>query len=271
MNLDFLHDRLYDILQVIDEVCRRNRITYWLHGGSAIGAVREHDFIPWDDDLDILIFAEDYERFKTVMQRDLPEYLVLIEPEDFSPLFFDFVPRIQDSRWLLNTENEESKAYNNLNNRIGIDVFLLSRIPKNKYLMNMWLFHYNVLYGMAMKYRFHTDYSKYSIIQKGEVFVLGVMGTVISGNDPKKILKLWRTLLQSNYASDSGIRMVANTTPQCYWRPMPENWFSETVYMAFRDMRVPVEKEYDKILRQAYGDYRKPDRDENRYIVHLRN
>ena len=61
MTLKEYQDILFDILCVVDEICKRNNITYMLYGGSMLGAVRHHDFIPWDDDIDIIVWHEDYE------------------------------------------------------------------------------------------------------------------------------------------------------------------------------------------------------------------
>lgn len=54
---------ILSIAKYIDKLCRENDIRYFLLGGSAIGAVRHHGFIPWDDDLDIVMDAENYSKF----------------------------------------------------------------------------------------------------------------------------------------------------------------------------------------------------------------
>lgn len=71
-----VHDvqmKLLEMMRDIDAVCRKHDICYWLSGGSALGAVRHGGFIPWDDDMDISMMREDYEKFLTVVQKDLPE------------------------------------------------------------------------------------------------------------------------------------------------------------------------------------------------------
>ena len=54
---------IMQIMKDIDDICRRNNIDYYLNGGSAIGAIRHKGFIPWDDDLDIMMTFDNYERF----------------------------------------------------------------------------------------------------------------------------------------------------------------------------------------------------------------
>lgn len=63
------------ILKEIDIICRRHQIKYWLDNGSLLGAVRHKGFIPWDDDMDIVMPMEDYCRFLSVAQKELPENL----------------------------------------------------------------------------------------------------------------------------------------------------------------------------------------------------
>ena len=69
--------KMVEILCVIDKICKKHKINYWLSSGTLLGAVRHHGFIPWDDDLDIEMLAEDYKRFLSVIQSELPNDLVL--------------------------------------------------------------------------------------------------------------------------------------------------------------------------------------------------
>lgn len=70
------------ILKDIDQVCRANRITYFLDSGTALGAVRHGGFIPWDDDIDIGMPRDDYERFLEVAPTVLGEKYEVSDPRD---------------------------------------------------------------------------------------------------------------------------------------------------------------------------------------------
>ena len=68
--LNKVHQSDFDMLCEVDRICRKHGIQYFLHGGTFLGAVRHQDFIPWDDDVDILFLRKDYERFLEVFEAE---------------------------------------------------------------------------------------------------------------------------------------------------------------------------------------------------------
>ena len=78
------------ILSEVDQICKKHDISYYIAGGALIGAVRDGQFIPWDDDIDIMMFRRDFEVFTKVVQDELPEelsFLSLSIKEDFYSFF----------------------------------------------------------------------------------------------------------------------------------------------------------------------------------------
>jgi len=68
-----LQERMLLLLKEIDEICRKHDITYFLFAGTALGAARHKGFIPWDDDTDIIMDLENYEKFLSVIHEELKE------------------------------------------------------------------------------------------------------------------------------------------------------------------------------------------------------
>lgn len=80
------HTALLAVLHEFDAICRENGIAYSLHGGTLLGAVRNHEFIPWDDDADVSITRENYEKLVSV----LPKYDAILDlSEGWVPHFID--------------------------------------------------------------------------------------------------------------------------------------------------------------------------------------
>ncbi len=64
LTIDEFKEVEYGILEYVDLICSKNNINYYLAYGSALGAIRHGGFIPWDDDIDIVMFREDYNRLE---------------------------------------------------------------------------------------------------------------------------------------------------------------------------------------------------------------
>ena len=60
------------ILRVFDAICTKHSLTYWLDAGTLLGAARHGGFIPWDDDIDVMMPLSDYEKFCTLAEKELP-------------------------------------------------------------------------------------------------------------------------------------------------------------------------------------------------------
>ena len=75
--LDEAKEIMLDILKEIDRICLKHNLRYWLSGGTLLGAIRHNGFIPWDDDIDIDMLREDFEKFKKIAKTELREEFYL--------------------------------------------------------------------------------------------------------------------------------------------------------------------------------------------------
>ncbi len=122
-----LNDTQKYILSIMEElvdIFRKMEIPYYMQGGTMLGAVRHKGFIPWDDDIDIGVFREDYERLVHEVQNYLPEHLELRTYWDETDHHYYF-SRIVDNRYLIKRMGSLEVRYEN----VWIDIFPLDGMP----------------------------------------------------------------------------------------------------------------------------------------------
>ena len=89
-----LQDLELEMMLKIDEICKRHDLTYYLMGGTLIGAVRHQGFIPWDDDIDLGMPRPDYEKFLQVAPKELGEEFGILTPYDTEGYPFTFAKNL---------------------------------------------------------------------------------------------------------------------------------------------------------------------------------
>lgn len=124
--LRIYQERLFEILCYIDDVCNANNIKYWLSSGTCLGAVRHGGFIPWDDDIDIEMMEDDYQKFCTVMKNQNNDKYVFQTLENDPGYIYPF-GKVRD----LNSEISEMHGYDKLYKYRGCYVDVFHLIPSN--------------------------------------------------------------------------------------------------------------------------------------------
>ena len=258
MKLQELHDRLFELLCVIDDIAKKENVRYFLDAGTALGAVREGDFIPWDDDMDLKVLAEDYEAFKAAMIKNLPEHIHFSEPREMAPAFYDFTVRIYDDRDLIREETEADRFYQNIENHVGTDVFILAKTPNTSLGRKGMIFSIKALYGMAMAHRHHIEWDKYKGFQKVQVAVLSTLGKLCSA---EHLCDRFDRLTHKRDKKAADYRVKANV-PLQFLRFLPERLYEgEPKTATLRGREFPVVPQAEGELAALYGaDWKTPRR-----------
>ena len=138
---EIIWSMMKDLMQMID----KGNYAYYMLGGTLLGAIRHKGFIPWDDDIDIGMPREDYDRFLQAISHELPDYLKLHTYWDDSPHHYYF-SRIVDTRH----EIKRKGSIVERNEDVWIDIFPLDGMPNNALVrrIHMW----RLLYARA---RYH--------------------------------------------------------------------------------------------------------------------
>ncbi len=119
-------ERMLELLEIFDDICKEEGLVYWLDHGTLLGAVRESGFIPWDDDLDVTMPREDYERFLEIAPRQLPE-TIFLQTKESDPATPVHYAKLRDRRSTYIDKWEKGKKIC-YHQGIFIDIFPLNRI-----------------------------------------------------------------------------------------------------------------------------------------------
>lgn len=155
LNLEKMQKILVEGLVEVDRICKENNIRYYLIGGTMLGAVRHQGFIPWDDDIDIGMPREDYNKFIRIAPDNLNVFYEIqnYDKVDYHP--YNYLKLI-DKRTLL---IQESLQHLNAESGVFIDIFPLDGVPRNKVIRLIHNFHVR-LYKVIL---FNYYYSEKSI------------------------------------------------------------------------------------------------------------
>lgn len=117
---------MVEMIKVVDEICKKHNLTYWIDSGTLLGAIRHDGFIPWDDDADLCMPREDYDKFLALVEKELPEHLAL---ETESVNLHKKLPWAR----LLYTKNFKWKFHNTGEEHMGlsIDIFPMDLVDYN--------------------------------------------------------------------------------------------------------------------------------------------
>lgn len=230
--------RMLQIANEFDQLCRKNNIEYWLMAGTLLGAKRHGGFIPWDDDFDVGVKLEDYEKLMTVLKNQLPDHLKLQTTETDSNYFLSFA-KIRD----LNSyyEEEGTFLYDYSYNGIFIDIFPVEAVP------SLWVKNKidTILYDL--KYRNSIFGKKNKLSFKRKLF-LPLSYLVVPFI---KISRLWYSIFKGGkYTQAYGVPYI-----------LEHKHKYETIFpigfIDFEGHEFSAPANVDQFLKDAFGDYMK--------------
>ena len=246
MNLRDIQKVSLDIVKDIHSFCINNNIRYSLAYGSLIGAIRHKGFIPWDDDMDILMPRPDYERFiKTYISSD--GYMVIPEGDD-SMIAMARVCDMKRTKVLQHLSPWCTKDVG-----VWIDVFPLDGAEDDFQLFKRRADEIYNLWEKNLKYR--ASVASFSS-SKGIIFNIKLFIKKILWRNYNTSLKHIELLKSIPFGTTA---FVTNLASPCYRTKeyFKIEYFDEYIEVPFEDTTFLAIKEYDKFLTTIYGDYMK--------------
>lgn len=240
------------ILEIVDEICKKHNIAYYAESGTLLGTIRHGGFIPWDDDLDIVMIRPDYIRFLNVVKDELPkDYLVLnIYDEDG---YDNYLTRIVNSGGI-NRSSQFLEDNYGCPYSIGIDVFVMDYIPEDRELLadqrNDFMRLNNFIQGDTLTKEESIEAKK----------LVDTLKKKYSADIPEsRILRSQIFLLQDHILAYYNERShQIGLSP--FWITLDAqiydiSYFDKPILMDFEMVKIPVPPFYDSILTKKYGSY----------------
>lgn len=248
-----------DLLSEIERVCKKYKLTYWANGGTMLGAVRHHGFIPWDDDIDIMMPRKDYNKFCNVAKKEFA-YPYFLQTEYSDPTSFRTHAQLRNSATTCILINEIRQA--SFNQGVFLDIFPIDRIPDNKDDFEKLKADAKKEYEKAAYFR-NSYLTKLVFSRHPRFFVKNTIQFLL-----KPFIKIfYKRLVQKPYHRYELIlsRFDDIDTKEfsllicnfAFVHPRLRSDYSKTVYLDFEFTKVPVPYNYEDNLTRVFGDWHK--------------
>ena len=248
--LDRLKTVEIDILMEIDRICRKHNIKYFLAGGSCLGAIRNNKSIPWDDDLDLGMLREDYEKFRKVAPQELGEKFIYSshDQDENCHYYFDKI-RLKDTYF--------STFYSNkfvLADGVFVDIVVYDQTTTNVRKCNRQIKRISFMIKL-INLRWHGYPIGSGITRLMCALLLPFMKLIPFEKYHKwydKLATKYKKLKNAKYVLDGGLHLVDG--------PFLKESISEIEYTKFDNMeQAPIPTGYKEYLTFLYGPNFRPE------------
>lgn len=236
-----------DTLLYFKEFCEEHNLTFYFCGGCCIGSLRNKGFIPWDDDIDVFMPREDYEKLYTLWNEHSKNQRFLCLRTDHTIFTGNIFTTIIDTT---STTVKANQAHLNVPHGIVMDVLPLDGCPKGlkRKAQKAWAMIYSLFLAQIVPEK-HGG-----IVSLGSRVLLGVF------RGKKLRDKIWR--FAQNQMTKYSIKDCEYITELCsgpkYMQcEYPKELFASAVYEEFEGYQMPIPVGFDKYLKMAFGDYKK--------------
>lgn len=234
-----------EMLKAVDVFCKNNGLRYSLAFGSLLGAVRHKGYIPWDDDLDIMLLREDYNKFISGFKSST---YTIVEPSRNRDYALPFA-KVYDNRTVINEYSNTKSVYG-----VYIDVFPVDNVPDDLHELNRFMRH------KAWLNKLHI--LKVVRCHKNRLFIKNlilVIGQVLLAFKSVHNIAIKMNELSAKYSTLDNCKFRGIIVPDDNRMDefVPSEYFDSYITLPFENLEVMAIKNYDGYLRASYGDYMK--------------
>ena len=244
--LDAIQKMQLAYLLEVDRICKKHRIKYFLGGGTLLGAIRHNGFIPWDDDADIMMLREDYDRFAEVAQQELPAGMTFQSGKTDKNCFYEFNKlRVENTIFA----TELAKNHTDINVGIAFDIFCHDKTANSRLGQKLHLAATLFTRALVLNKWNHRKADNGSRVQSAVTnFFVRLLPLRFSYFLMNHTISFFKRKKNAKYLYDGMGRNVYNG---CFSADI----LSEVTTHDFEGYQLPVPKKYDEYLTFLYGDY----------------
>ena len=245
-----------DLLMQLDEVCKKHNLKYYITDGTMLGTVRHKGFIPWDDDIDVTMFRDDYEKLLKVAETEF-KYPYFLQTEYSDPGCLRGHAQLRNSATTGILKTEEGKF--KFNQGLFLDVFVMDNVIDDKKLFEQQKKDAEKYRKRAVKYaRWSTRYYKQNTWQsKVKGILYPVVNTFLRKTklEEKNFRKFEEVCKRYNNMETKYVTTLEFSFDIERWGKRLKSYFDKVEYMPFEFIKLPISVDYDEMLRNDYGDY----------------
>ena len=242
-----------EIVRHILDVCKRHGLQIWADWGTLLGVIREHGFIPWDDDIDLMMMRDDYEKLIRLADSEITHPFFLQSVHTEKQYYRGHAQVRYDGTSAILPEDIDQPFHQG----IFVDIFVYDNIPDEK--GSKWQSALRKA-KWARKCLQTAYYIKISLKTPFASVKVLVSKTICSLFGPQKIYKLFERQFTKWNAKECRCVACPTYDSRLIERETKEKeWYSKTIMMPFEDIELPVPADYHKVLTTVYGkDYMTP-------------
>ncbi len=245
-----------DLLMQLDEVCKKHNLKYYITDGTMLGTVRHKGFIPWDDDIDVTMFRDDYEKLLKVAETEF-KYPYFLQTEYSDPGCLRGHAQLRNSATTGILKTEEGKF--KFNQGLFLDVFVMDNVIDDRKLFEQQKKDAEKYRKRAVKYaRWSTRYYKQNTWQsKVKGILYPVVNTFLRKTklEEKNFRKFEEVCKRYNNMETKYVTTLEFSFDIERWGKRLKSYFDKVEYMPFEFIKLPISVDYDEMLRNDYGDY----------------
>ena len=248
-----------DMLRFFKQFCEDNNITFYFIGGGLIGALRNGGFIPWDDDIDVLLPRDDYERLCRLWQEQYPDGRFRLLRTDGKVFTGNIFATVTDTA---HTMVKANQADIDIPHGLVLDVFPLDVCPDSGFARKRQ-YCWTLLYSLFLAQVVPENHG--GMIALGSRLLLGIF------RGKKLRERLWRTAERhmSRYKREEN-QCLTELCSGPHWMKVkyPKRIYEGVDHVTFEGIELPVAGGYKEYLHLVFGDYMTPPPEEQRVPHH---